>query len=180
VLCDDGFTRNIDGYVEFVVQRDGGFFAKVGDYLIPVSKITDIFDKQSISPDNPLIGAAHLIGCTVKAYEVEVVDGRERILYQNGEPRLDNEGNVLRDELGAIIYEQTPKYRSGVVTGLAVVDNVATAYIKAADGAEYTAAVNHIFDIRQSLGEMTNSFTEVPDTEEETPPGISPGIEILT
>jgi hypothetical protein len=150
VLCDDGYTRNIDGYVQFVVQREGGYYAKVGDYLIPVSRISDVYDKQSISPDNPLVGAAHLIGCAVKAYEVEIVDGQERVVYENGPPKLDKDGNVLKNELGAIIYEQIPKYRSGVVSGLAVVDNVVVAYIRAADGTEFTAAVNHIFDIRQT------------------------------
>jgi flagellar basal-body rod modification protein FlgD len=131
VLCDDGFVRNIDGYVEYVVQRDGGYFAKIGDYFIPVSRITDVYDKQSISPDNPLVGAAHLIGCEVKAYEVEVVEGQEKI--------INNE-------------DGQPRYRSGLVTGLAVVDNTVVAYIQAADGREFTVAVNHIFDIRPSPG----------------------------
>jgi flagellar basal-body rod modification protein FlgD len=129
VLCDDGLVRNIDGYVEYVVQRDGGYFAKVGEYFIPVSRITDVYDKQSISPDNPLVGAAHLIGCSVKAYEVEVVEGQEKILYgEDGQPR----------------------YSSGVVTGLAVLDNTVVAYLRAADGTEFSAALNHIFDIRQT------------------------------
>jgi len=162
VLCDDGLTRSIDGYVEFVVQREGSYFAKVGDYLIPVSQITDIYDKQSISPDNPLVGSAHLIGCAVKAYEIELVDGQEKIVYENGEPIIDKDGNIVRDNLGAITYQQTPKYRSGEVTGLAVVDNVVVAYIRAADGAEFTAAVNHIFDIRQSISEPAATLAPPP------------------
>ena len=150
VLCDDGLVRNIDGYVEFVMQQNGAYLAKVGDYLIPVSRITDVYDKQSISPDNPLVGAAHLIGSTVKVYQVEVVDGKERVVYDNGEPKLDQDGNVVKDKLGATVFEQTPRYKSGVVTGLAVIDNVVVAYIRGEDGEEFTAPVNHIFDIHQT------------------------------
>ena len=164
VLCDDGLTRNIDGYVEFVVQREGGYFAKVGEYLIPVSKISDVYDKQSISPDNPLVSSAHLIGCPVRAYEVEIVDGKENIIYDGGQPR----------------------YKTGVVTGLAVVDNVVMAYIKAADGAEYTVALNHVFDIRQDPAAPPAAppavftppavFDGFPLTEGDTPPEVAPPI----
>ena len=151
VLCDDGITRNIDGYVQFVVQREGAYFAKVGEYLVPVSRITDIFDKQSISPDNPLVGAAHLIGSTVKVYEVETADGQEKVIYDdNGEP----------------------KYRSGVVSGLAVIDNVVMAHIRDAEGAEFTAPVNHIFDIRQIL--QKPALEDLPPVE---PPPVEPPIE---
>ncbi|MCL1976140.1 MAG: hypothetical protein FWG61_08280 [Firmicutes bacterium] len=145
VLCDDGYVRNIDGYVEFVVQRDGAYLAKVGEYLVPVSRITDVFDKQSISPDNPLVSAAHLIGSTVKAYEVVATEGKEQILY---------------DDQGA------PKYISGTVCGLAVVDNVVVAYLKDATGREYTVAVNHIFDIRQNAAQQEEIVPEIPVTEE--------------
>ncbi|MCL1905668.1 MAG: hypothetical protein FWG06_01520 [Clostridiales bacterium] len=141
IMCDDGISRNIDGYVQFVVQREGSYWAKVGDYLVPVSRITDIFDKQSISPDNPLVGAAHLIGSTVKAYVVETVDGQEKVVF-------DDNGD--------------PQYKSGIVTGLAVIDNVVKAYIKGADGTEFTVSVNHIFDIRQSA----SSPATVPPSEE--------------
>ena len=150
IMCDDGLTRNIDGYVEFVVQREGSYYAKVGDYLIPVSKITDIYDKQSINPDNPLTGAAQLIGRTVRAYEVELVDGQEKVIYEDGPAKLDKDGNILKDDQGDPIYEQVAKYKSGVVTGLAVIDNVVIAYIRADDGSEFTAAINHIFDIRET------------------------------
>jgi flagellar basal-body rod modification protein FlgD len=146
ILCDDGLVRNIDGYVEYVVQRDGGYFAKVGDYFIPVSRITDVYDKQSISPDNPLVNASRLIGCSIRAYEVEVADGKEKIIYQDGQP----------------------KYKSGLVTGLAVVDNVVMAYILAADGAEFSAAVNHIFDIRQNAA--ATSAPPAPTVSEPPPP----------
>ena len=180
VLCDDGLTRNIDGYVQFVVQREGAYFAKVGDYFIPVSRITDIYDKQSISPDNPLVGAAHLIGCTVKAYEVEVVDGQEKVVYENGEPKLDKDGNVIKDNLGGTVYEQVPKFKNGVVTGLAVIDNVVMAHIRAANGEEFTAPVNHIFDIRHDFG--TQAVQEPPPVEplpEEPPPAEPPPAEPL-
>ncbi|MCL1816306.1 MAG: hypothetical protein FWG43_01710 [Clostridiales bacterium] len=154
ILCDDGATRNVSGYVEYVVQQNGGYYAKVGDYIVPVSKITDVYDKQSINPDNPLISAAHLIGCTVKAYEIEEVEGKERIVEENGQF----------------------KYRSGIVGGLAIVDNVVVANIKAADGTVFSASLNHIFDIRQAGGETmplpelgdTNPLEEEDEAENET------------
>ena len=166
VLCDDGIVRNIDGYVQFVVQRDGAFFAKVGEFLVPVSRITDIFDKQSIDPDNPLVGSAHLIGSAVKVYEVEVIDGVEKIVYENGPPKLDKDGNVLKNDLGTIVYEQMPKYKSGVVSGLAVINNVVMVYIKDSEGEEFTAPVNHIFDIRHNITSSSETLNVEPPLEE--------------
>jgi len=140
VQCDDGLSRDIRGYVETVIQQNGQYYAKIGDYAVPVSQITQIFDENSVLRDNPLLSSANLIGSTVKAYEA------------------DDNGNIINDDAGQ------PLTVSGVVTGIGVVDNAVVAFIRMADGTEYSVPVSNIFDIRQSAATQDSQPSTAPVT----------------
>ena len=64
----DGKLSEIPGIVDSIFTRDGITFAQIGEYIVPISTITDVFDSGSLLTPEALIQTSNnLIGRTVKA-----------------------------------------------------------------------------------------------------------------
>jgi len=64
----DGVYTEIPGMVDSVFTRNGVTYAQIGEYAVPISAITDIFDSSSLLTPETLIQTSNsLIGRTVKA-----------------------------------------------------------------------------------------------------------------
>jgi len=64
----DGVLSEIPGIVDSVFTRNGTTFAQVGDFVVPISAITDVFDGTSmLTPDLLIQTSNNLIGRTVMA-----------------------------------------------------------------------------------------------------------------
>lgn len=144
----DGSKVDIMGTVDSVIYKNGEYYAMVGDYVVQISKITEVYDKGFVSPESQITNSAHLIGCTVKSY---ILDAKGNAVYDpSTEPEKDADGNIKVDEDGNTIYKPSKDLTvvSGVVTGVGFKDGMAIAYVKTADGKETTVPMHLIFDIR--------------------------------
>jgi len=64
----DGVLTDIPGIVDSVFTRNGTTYAWVGDYQVPLSAISDVFDASSLlTPDMLIQTSNNLLGRTVKA-----------------------------------------------------------------------------------------------------------------
>ena len=64
----DGVLSEIPGIVECIFTKDGVSYAQIGDYSVPVSAITDVYDSTNMLTPQMLIETSnHLIGRAVKA-----------------------------------------------------------------------------------------------------------------
>ena len=75
----DGMMTEIPGVVESVFTRNNRAFAQIGEYVVPISAITDVFDNSTlVTPETLIQTSNNLIGRTVMAqignmvYEGEV------------------------------------------------------------------------------------------------------------
>ena len=70
----DGVWSQIPGIVDSVFTKNYETFAQIGNYTIPISAITDVFDSSSmLTPDNLIQTSSNLIGRTVIAQVGEKV-----------------------------------------------------------------------------------------------------------
>jgi len=83
----DGKTMEIPGVVDSIYMKDGVAMAQIGEYVVPVSSIKEVFDTNNILTSEMLLTASNnLIGRTV----VAEVDGEEiegtvtRVLVEKG------------------------------------------------------------------------------------------------
>jgi len=64
----DGLLSEIPGIVDSIFTREGITFAQIGEFIVPISTITDVFDSGSLlTPDTLIQTSNNLIGRTVKA-----------------------------------------------------------------------------------------------------------------
>jgi hypothetical protein len=64
----DGVLSDIPGIVDSIFTRKGITYAQIGDFTVPISAITDVFDAESMLTPEVLIQTSNnLIGRTVKA-----------------------------------------------------------------------------------------------------------------
>jgi len=64
----DGVLSEIPGMVDSVFTKGGTAFAQIGEYIVPISAITEVFDSSSMLTPNTLIQTSNsLIGRTVMA-----------------------------------------------------------------------------------------------------------------
>ena len=74
----DGVPMIVAGIVDSVFTREGVTYAQVGEYVVPVSTITDVFDSSSFLTSDSFINTSNnLIGRTVRAQvgEDEFIEG---------------------------------------------------------------------------------------------------------
>jgi flagellar basal-body rod modification protein FlgD len=70
----DNVLMEIPGIVDCIFTRNGTTFAQVGEYVVPVSSISDVFDQTVlITPDSLMATSNNLIGRTVMAQVGETV-----------------------------------------------------------------------------------------------------------
>jgi len=64
----DGVLSAIPGVVDSIFTKNGVTFATVGDYTVPISSITDVYDSSTmLTPDMLIQTSNNLLGRTVKA-----------------------------------------------------------------------------------------------------------------
>jgi len=64
----DGVSTDIPGVVDSVFTRSGQTLAQIGDYVVPISAITDVFDNATmVTPEILIQTSNNLIGRMVKA-----------------------------------------------------------------------------------------------------------------
>jgi len=64
----NGILTEIPGVVDSVFTRNGTTFAQIGEYVVPISSITDVFDSNSmVTPEMLIQTSNQLIGRTVMA-----------------------------------------------------------------------------------------------------------------
>jgi len=64
----DGIFSEIPGIVDSIFTRNGVTFAQIGEYVVPISSITDVFDASSLlSPEQLIQTSNNIIGREVKA-----------------------------------------------------------------------------------------------------------------
>ena len=84
---EDGKLVDIPGIVDSIFVRKGMTFAQIGEYVVPISAITDVFDGGSmLTPEMLLQTSNNLIGRTVKAQVGDkIVEGEvTRITVEKG------------------------------------------------------------------------------------------------
>ena len=91
----DNVLSDIPGIVDCIFTRNGIAYAQIGEYVVPVSSITDVFDQTVlITPESLMTTSNNLIGRTVMAQVGEtVVEGIvTRITVDRGVmyARIDN------------------------------------------------------------------------------------------
>ena len=91
----DNIFSEIPGIVDCIFTRDGTTYAQIGEYVVPVSSITDVFDQTVlITPESLMSTSNNLIGRTVMAQVGETsVEGLvTRITVDRGVmyARIDN------------------------------------------------------------------------------------------
>jgi len=70
----DGVLSEIPGIVDSIFTRDGMKYAQIGQYIVPISTITDVFDPGAmLTPETLLQTSNNLIGRTVKAQAGDTV-----------------------------------------------------------------------------------------------------------
>jgi len=129
----DGVMMEVMGIVDGIFTDNGVAYAQIGDYVMPVSTITDVFDGSVIPTPKMLIEISNsLIGRTVKADIVVPVDTGE----------VDDDGkSVMKDVVVTV---------EGVVTRVAADNGAMVAYIDDGNGSATKVPVGSIYDIRQT------------------------------
>ncbi|MDR2357754.1 MAG: hypothetical protein LBD92_06725 [Oscillospiraceae bacterium] len=140
---ESGTERAVAGLVDMIVHKDGEIYALIGDVEVKASTITEVYDKELFSTDNPLIAASGLIGRNVKA--------------------------LLSGEADSSGTTPEPVEVSGVVTRVAVTDGVMTAYITSSDAdgnaVEVKAPISNIIDIGiQPVAPVSETTAPVSET----------------
>jgi len=128
----DNVYTQVPGIVSSIYTNNGVTFAQIGDYSVPVSTISEVFDGPTMLTPKMLIETSnHLIGRTVTA-EIEVreepVDGGE-----------DGDGDAAPAKRVTV---------EGVVTRVAVDKGEMYAYILNLSGETKVVPVGSIYDIR--------------------------------
>ncbi|MCL2151607.1 MAG: hypothetical protein FWH57_01410 [Oscillospiraceae bacterium] len=83
----DGVFSEIPGVVDCIFSRKGITYAQIGEYVVPISAITDVFDASSmLTPEQLIQTSNNLIGRTVKSQMgEEVIEGIvTRVMVENG------------------------------------------------------------------------------------------------
>lgn len=88
-------TQYIYGRVQGVSRHDGVDYLQVGDYMIPLSAVHEVFDNGQAN-DALLIQSSSMIGKTVEA-KVPVMDGTEYV--------KDADGNIKYETISGIVKE---------------------------------------------------------------------------
>ena len=129
----DGVMTEVMGIVDGIFTDGGVAYAQIGEYSMPVSTITDVYDGSVIPTPKMLIEISNsLIGRTVKADIVVPVDTGE----------LDKDGKPVFNNVAVTI--------DGVVTGVAADEGAMVAYIDDGTGEAKKVPVGNIYDIRQT------------------------------
>jgi flagellar basal-body rod modification protein FlgD len=123
---ESGADVAVAGVVDRVITGNGDTLIQIGDNLVKASTVTQVYDRELFSGDNPLVEASRLIGRTVKA----TVPGP---VGEDGKP---GEAVTL----------------TGTVTRVTVEDGATVAYLesKAEDGETISsskAPISNIYDI---------------------------------
>ena len=128
----DGVMTEVMGIVDGIFTDGGVAFAQIGEYAMPVSSITDVYDGSVIPTPKMLIEISNsLIGRTVKAdIIVEMDDG------------LDEDGKQKFKDVVVTV--------EGIVTGVAADDGAMVAIIDDGSGNTSKVPVGSIYDIRQA------------------------------
>jgi len=79
----DGVLSEIPGVVDSIFTRNGVTYAQIGEYVVPISAITDVFDNSGLlTPESLIQTSNNLIGRTVRAQVGEnVVEGLVTRVY---------------------------------------------------------------------------------------------------
>ena len=82
----DGVLSEIPGVIDCVFTKDGVTFAQIGDYAVPISAITDVYDNSnSLTPQMLIETSNNLIGRIVKAQvDKLVIEGVVSGVYVDG------------------------------------------------------------------------------------------------
>jgi flagellar basal-body rod modification protein FlgD len=64
---ESGADVEVAGIVDRVITGNGDTLIQIGDNLVKASTVTQVYDRELFSADNPLVEASRLIGRTVKA-----------------------------------------------------------------------------------------------------------------
>jgi flagellar basal-body rod modification protein FlgD len=75
---EDGRESAVSGIVDRVINQSGQSYAQIGETIVKVSEVTQVYDSELFKADNPLMGASALIGRTIKALipEQTAADGQ--------------------------------------------------------------------------------------------------------
>ncbi|MDR0446872.1 MAG: hypothetical protein LBH17_07615 [Oscillospiraceae bacterium] len=103
---EDGTARVVTGLVDRIIKHDGESYAEVNGILVKTSSVTQVYDNDLFTQENPLLSASALIGRTVTAQITSEPDPE------------DEDGEA---------YTTTV---SGVVVGVAVENGVLTASVE--------------------------------------------------
>ena len=83
----DGVFSEIPGVVDCIFSREGVTYAQIGEYIVPISAITDVFDATSLlTPEQLIQTSNNLIGRTVKSQMGDkIIEGIvTRVTVENG------------------------------------------------------------------------------------------------
>ena len=82
----EGVLSEIPGVIDCVFTKDGVTFAQIGDYAVPISAITDVYDNSnSLTPQMLIETSNNLIGRIVKAQvDKLVIEGVVSGVYVDG------------------------------------------------------------------------------------------------
>ncbi|MDR1589098.1 MAG: hypothetical protein LBS51_02785 [Oscillospiraceae bacterium] len=156
---ESGTEQAIAGLVDTIIHKDGEIYALIGDVEVKASTITQMYDKELFSTDNPLIAASGLIGRAVKA----LLPGEQTSTGESGDP-----------------IEV-----SGIVTRVAASDGVLAAYVTSADiegnAVETRVPISYIIDVgipQAVQTELAESTDPAPaESEAEPEPAAEPAAE---
>ena len=134
----DGVMTEVMGVVDGIFTDNGVAYAQIGEYAMPVSTITDVYDGSVIPTPKMLIEiSSSLIGRTVKADIVVPVDTGE----------VDEDGKSKFKDVVVTI--------EGVVTRVAADNGAMVAYIDDDTDEAKKVPVGSIYDIRQTDNNTT-------------------------
>ena len=137
----DGVMSQIAGIVEGIFTRDGVTFAQIGEYAMPLTTISEVYDGSSMLTPQKLIETSnHLIGRTVKA-DIQVLD-EEAVVEEGKEPKM----KIVTVE--------------GVVTRVTVDKGEMYAFVDDGTDTPKMVPVGSIYDIKQTQAKVAAQQTE--------------------
>lgn len=116
-------TQYIYGRVQGVSRYDGVDYLQVGDYMVPLSAVHEVFDNGQAN-DALLIQSSSMIGKTIDAKM----------------PQLDEDGQIVKDDEGNIQYDTI----TGAVVKEIVVQDGAINAVVSVDGVDKNVPVSYI------------------------------------
>lgn len=135
---EDGSVKEVFGFVDRVINKDGAAWVQVGDTLLKASAITEVYDGASVSGENPLLNSASLIGRYVK--------GRISVIEKE---QVENADGSITEKDKTVVKEH-----EGYVTRIAVDEggHGMVAYLDAKDenGEYIKVPLANIYDISTS------------------------------